>query len=220
MSFVAHRKGGTVKAIVEGDDGLTVSSVPLNTKDFTDMGFTIKMNKYQNVEQTSFCGLILSRENTGMVDPRGVMLKFPWTHARQMFGGPRVVLGLLRAKALSLIYEFPSCPIVTALGLRYEKLTRDCNPIFGDTYWERLKNDNIPDHPEARTDLISNEVRLDFEMRFGISVAYQRLIEDEIVESGLERLGGCFVESLYADDHDVKEYFDKYVSTMNHKHIV
>jgi len=209
VEYIASLKGGECRALVEGDDGLVTSNVELCDDDFTKLGFEIKINRYDRIEQTSFCGLVVSRENTIMYDPIKLLTNFPWSHSRQAFGRKVKKLGLLRAKALSLIYELPRCPIATAIGLRYEELTRSVMPIFPDDVWSRWR---ISMWDSAKVEPISESIRVDFELKYGIPVSMQKIIEDEIMRSTLDRLGDWAVRELLSTSGDSVDFWSRCVT--------
>jgi hypothetical protein len=59
LLFLFSELGEEVSPVVEGDDSCTsyMNRAP-TTKDFADLGFTIKIQTYDNFEEMSFCGII------------------------------------------------------------------------------------------------------------------------------------------------------------------
>lgn len=215
--YVAFKKSGVLDGIVEGDDGLFVSSVPLTAEDFASLGFEIKMLSHNDLYETQFCGLQFSRSLCNLTDPVDVLVNFPWSHSSQVGPSYRVRLELLRAKALSLRYEYPRCPILTALGQRYIQLTSGSRARFDGNWYERNVEIETIKY-RARTDEevslgIDDITRADFSRLFGISTQLQLAIEDEISRSSLMELGGPVLKAFLRDvvHPDVFHYWDNFV---------
>lgn len=169
-----------VRGYVEGDDGYFLVRLVPDVADFTRLGFRMKINVSSDVEGSDFCGMIFdSEELECMTDPFPVILKIGWTHAAEMLGKPRVRLGLLRAKALSLAYEFPGCPVLTSMSRWLLRATSNSAPIFdaGDEYWNAQVFAGRDREKVPPTRNIGHRSRLLFERRFGVSVHDQFVLE-------------------------------------------
>ncbi len=149
MLFVCKLKGCTdVVGVVEGDDGLFVmSGTPPTQADFARLGLIIKLETHYQLETASFCGLVFDPEDlVNVSDPREVLASFGWASRRYARSKTNILRALLRCKALSLIHQYPGCPIIQALGeygLRVTKDVRACkllrvlNSRKALTMWER-----------------------------------------------------------------------------------
>jgi len=151
MLFTCERKGcKDVRGVVEGDDGLfTVRGTPPTIEDFADLGLVIKLDIHQKLSTASFCGIVFDEDDCrNLTDPRKVLATFGWSSREYTRAKPMVKKALLRAKAMSLAYQYPGCPIVGALaaaGLRATQevsKTQDFKRAFGTlmkvmTGWER-----------------------------------------------------------------------------------
>jgi len=117
---------GTVIAKIEGDDSIcSCSGTPPTTKEFTDFGLRIKMEVHNELTTASFCGMIFDlKDKTNITDPREVLATFGWTSYRYIRSKASVKMTLLRCKALSLAYQYPSCPVLSAFAERMLFLTR------------------------------------------------------------------------------------------------
>lgn len=178
--FIGREK--SVDMIVEGDDGLISCSGSITPEDYARLGFTITMNEVQDAREGSFCGIICHRPNENIKDPRRVFRSFAWTHSA-IHGGQRVMLSLLRAKAMSLNYEVANCPIVGALAQRALQLTVGVKPRYeADRYWEAIPPDGFVPLSFAP----STETRATFARLFGISPEAQLLCEQAIMRDDLE----------------------------------
>lgn len=114
-----------VKAKIEGDDSIFRSSVELTTEDFANMGLRIKLGSTYELNKASFCGMVFDIiDRTNVSDPKDVLATFGWTTAKYIRSKPSVHKTLLRCKALSLAYQYPSCPILSSLARNTLRLTR------------------------------------------------------------------------------------------------
>lgn len=110
---------------VEGDDGLFGADTEITTKDFSDFGLRIKIEQHRDVCRASFCGMVFDPEDmTNVSDPREVLATFGWTTFKYIRSKKSVHMILLRCKALSLAYQYPSCPILSKLAENVLRLTR------------------------------------------------------------------------------------------------
>lgn len=117
--------------VVEGDDGLfRVDKRVPTIQDFADLGLNIKIELHDDVATASFCGLIFDRDDLANVtDPREVLASFGWTSAKYLRASDRTHKMLLRAKALSLLYQYPGCPILQPLALWAMRHTDDIGDL-------------------------------------------------------------------------------------------
>lgn len=125
--YVCHKKDpfAEVKAKVEGDDSVFTTKLDLTTKDFADFGLRIKLGYTYDVCRASFCGMVFDPiDMTNVSDPREVLATFGWTSHKYIRSKKNVKMTLLRCKALSLAYQYPSCPILSSLAKNTLRLTR------------------------------------------------------------------------------------------------
>lgn len=216
--FLCTRKGGKFIGVVEGDDALFYSSVPLTTADFEELGFQIKLKRHLNLLRTSFCGLVMSEDLITMTDPRKVLVNFGWTHSPMRVGGNAVLLGLLRAKALSLAYEHPRCPILSTLALKFLTVTSGARARFETGWYEQTLNGEIEKFKLATEQLIrmgpSDQARSDFADLFDIPVEVQHEVEKEISAWHGGYLDGPYLRGLFTgSEYDAcRDYFDRFTS--------
>jgi len=181
--FLAQEKGYTIDGYVEGDDGIFMCSGALTKQDFADMGMTCDIQQFQSVNEASFCGIIATDANEIIRDPIEFMAKFGWsTHfINCSFKTKRE---LLRAKALSTLYETPQCPIVAKLAHKALELTKDYAPRFVDDGYHKTPTDitNVVDFkPDESTRGLMHKV-------FHIDRGQQILIEKYIDEGAYEKI--------------------------------
>lgn len=148
--FICSKKGArceNVRGFVEGDDGLfrvTPASAAPTKQDFEKLGFTIKIGHTNKLSEASFCGQVYDMSDLGVVtDPREVMARLGWTNKKYVECSEKTALQLLRAKGYSLLYQYPGCPILGALGKRILEITMhvviEGNIIKNLDLWERAK---------------------------------------------------------------------------------
>lgn len=121
------------KVIVEGDDGLT-SFVGKRPSDeyIQELGLKLKLVESTEVNLASFCGQVFDREDKMVVtDPCAAIVTFGWTTHQYAKSKESVLKGLLRSKAYSMIYSYPGCPILSALGRYGLRVTEGVKAKFG-----------------------------------------------------------------------------------------
>lgn len=104
----------------EGDDGATVVK-PVEcsptSQDYAKLGWICKMENVQEFSKASFCGIVSDPEDlVNVCDIRAYIADFGWTRHQYMNARPTVLKALIRAKGYSAIYQYPSCPVIEALG--------------------------------------------------------------------------------------------------------
>ncbi len=224
LLFLCEENGCTdIACVIEGDDGLYTGEGNLPTEqDFLEIGFTIKMERHENLNTASFCGLIFDEQDElNITDPIAEIISFGWTKSEYVRSKDIKLKQLLRSKALSLAYQYPGCPIVQNLafyGLRVTtgiKINKnmETNMWHYDQLTEAMEYYKIhgiaPVQIPMRTRLLMQSV-------YGISLYVQREIEkyfDSLTEIQVLRhsLIDMFT-SRYA-----KDYFYTYCSPMDIK---
>lgn len=185
-SFQCHRLGVPVNGVVEGDDGL-FAALPgrhPTTDMFTESGCIIKLNVFERISDASFCGLLFSEVDKQIItDPIKVMLKFGWTTKQYAKASQRKLTGLLRAKSMSFLVQYPGCPLLAAMSRYGLRISRgyDVRSLIGrkginDYERQNLKyaHDNFQQYMDQEPGL---DTRLLFEELFGIDVMTQYVIE-------------------------------------------
>jgi hypothetical protein len=181
--YIAHSKGGSLDGVVEGDDGLFVTNIELDSSDYAALGFTIKIERVLDPCEASFCGMIFSESGEIVRDPRKFLQTFGWTSSF-VNGGEALMLELLRAKALSAVYETPQCPIVGAMARTALKKTRGVRPRFVEDGYHACPRDeqDLPDFAP------SPDTRVLFSVKYGVSVETQLLVEAAILSGDMRRV--------------------------------
>jgi len=199
--FIAHEKGGSVEGFVEGDDGIFRSSVPLEASDYEALGFTIKIERVTDPCAASFCGMVFADSGEIIRDPRRFLAGFGWTQSF-LYAGDRIMGELLRAKALSAVYETPQCPIVGALARAALSETRMYTPRFVDDGYHKIPHDES-DTPAFSPRADTREL---FSRLYGIPVLAQLEIERLIDQHRFDR-----IQSLLWPDGAMQSYSENYI---------
>lgn len=129
MLFAAKCCGSKCRGFVEGDDGIfAFGGVPPSSEWFAKLGLKIKLAEIADPSHAGFCGVVAA-EGGNIRDPVHFLQSFGWTLS-SIYAGEKTLKSLLRAKALSVCYETPQCPIVGAVARRALELTRGVVPRF------------------------------------------------------------------------------------------
>lgn len=210
-AFMAYKQGLKFEGLVEGDDGLFCFD---GTPDFTlcaKLGFQLKFEPHDTIYTTSFCGLMLSRSLAAFADPRYVIAAFGWTHSSYRFASPQIRKGLLRSKALSLLYCNPRCPLLTALAWRFIDLTEGVVAVDSTSYWDQHILRERREYSEALAveyaKGISTQDREDFDDLYHISIEDQLILEAYLSSAEIAPLEHPLLQGLY-DDHWVFADYD------------
>jgi hypothetical protein len=116
-TFVIRRRN--IRMVIEGDDGLIAiyDSDEITAQKFLDLGFIIKIEVHKRIEEASFCGLVFDVDDMmNVVDPIQKLVEFGWYQTTSLFQKPKRLNEVLVAKAYSLLYEYPGCPVVREIA--------------------------------------------------------------------------------------------------------
>jgi hypothetical protein len=213
--FVAFKKQlKSLKTKVEGDDGLcTYYGVKLNEKPFEQLGLRIEIIYFDSLTEASFCGIVSDIDELAAIgDIVKTLLDFGWTDSIYRNSSDKILLELLRCKALSVLYQYPNCPILRELGLYGCRITDGYHykhSYLSDNYKKISNMENqVPIHLFKE---ITITTRLLVEKRFNISLSQQLAFEKYLTKLNVLQpliLG----ELAYLCHADAKHYFDNYSS--------
>lgn len=170
--------------VIEGDDGLFAflgSSTFPTSQMYKDLGFNIKIQTFDNLFEASFCGIIFDEATlVNIACPYKNLAKFGWTTHHYAKASRITHLKLLRSKGLSLISQYPGCPVLQALGEYAVRMTKHINMgNFVDQsegWWEREQR-RINSVKTPVLIPVEMSTRLLMEKCFGMSVSEQLSIE-------------------------------------------
>lgn len=166
--------------LVEGDDGIgTYIGTIIPDSFYQQLGFNIKLIYHKTLNTASFCGQIFDFESSTVItDPIKVILNFAWVNIKYHKMTDKVRKGLLRAKAMSLLYQYPGCPILQVFGMRVLKNTVGVKPIVDTTLdpykrgiVETAIHEGCPVRPVVMT------TRLLMQDVFNVSIVDQLILE-------------------------------------------
>lgn len=218
MLFVAHKKNlRSLKGRVEGDDGIFsfYGEVP-TPADFAVLGLLIKIEEYDKVTEGSFCGVIADEdEMINITDPIDALLRFGWTTRQYNKAGHKKKMKLLRAKALSLKYQFNGCPILDALanyGLRITEGYHFQLPVTMSAYEKErfllMYNKYKDGLPSRQPGFATRQL---MEKKFNISILEQLLVEEYLNNKNV--LEALFHPVIMRHANlDQIQYYEKYVN--------
>ncbi len=140
LKFACSYIGAECYECVEGDDGLARCEGGTPTKElFERLGMRIKLEKHLDLSKASFCGLVFdTTEMKNVTDPRKVIASFGWTEMRYARAKTSKLAQLLRCKSLSLAFQYPGCPIISALARYGLRVTR--NVTVGQRLLRNMRN--------------------------------------------------------------------------------
>jgi len=209
LLFLAEEKGCTdLRAVIEGDDCLASMNGPqLEQSDYAKLGFTVKIEWHDQLNTASFCGLVFDVEDRMIVcDPRPKLVTFAWLPNRYVRAKHHKIMGLIRAKSLSFLYQFPGCPVVAELALYGLRMTEGYR-LKVDSSMDMFHTDRLREAINYYSthshyvDEIPIATRLLVEEKFGMTVEEQLRIEDLL--SNKQDLEPIILDVVFPDSwHD------------------
>jgi hypothetical protein len=205
--------------IIEGDDALIGLSQPIPQEYYKNMALNVKLEFVEDISEGSFCGLVYDPiELVNIREPLETLCTTPWIPRKYAACNNKTYYKLLKSKALSLMFEYPGCPIVYDYGKKIFELCSDYEIKFVDlSYYHRVEQQRIYKNyllnkvPFKETGL---RTRLLMEKIFKISVSSQLIIENQIKNMTLNNLNIPYVLDLVPD---VWKYnYDNYVLNATH----
>lgn len=226
MAFIFNEHHlGLLGAVVEGDDGLGTVSCPIDFDSVASKyGFKVKQLFATSIGLAGFCGMNYDEEDKCfVVDPFERILSIGWTGSSKfMHAHPDKLRQALRAKALSLAYECPGCPILTELADYILRVTKDVKPHFEWEYWQEQIFMGVEDRTKLSSDVLETRLRRTGRTRalfadlYGVSETQQLECENYLNHlSGFQHLDGpirqLFVTCMRPEVRDWSHYYDSYI---------
>jgi len=185
---------------IEGDDSLVryPQGIDPTAEFYARYGWNIKMERHLDLCEASFCGLVFDQQElVSVCNIHEALLKF-WTNKRYTRSNSKVLMGLLRAKAMSMACEYGNVPLLGELAHRILHLTRSWNvrkSYFNtmDMYERQRHLGYLKEKPWQTPPNVGIQTRQLVQRLYGISVADQYVIEERF--KTLE-LGGFSVPEL------------------------
>lgn len=217
MRFCCHEQGITpIAGVVEGDDALFsfIGKIP-TSEAFRRMGCLIKLDYYYDISEAGFCGNIFDPDVLDIItDPFKQLGNFGWTDRKYINSSKKKKMALLRVKALSMLYQYPGCPIIAPFAKRVLFLTRsyDVRHVRLSDNYKQEQLDKMKKETDLQTLLdkqIDPRSRDLMNRQYGIPSSAQLTIEAEI--EAME-LGAFKSETLLAlSPSYALKYWDHYI---------
>lgn len=200
--FLCDEQGCDLIGYVEGDDGLFMTNAVLTSRMYRDLGFTIKIEEWDDPCRASFCGLVFA-DNAVVRDPRKFLAGFGWTTSF-IQGRKSLMDSLLAAKCLSVLCETPSDPIAAPLAKR-------CLELLPTTVVPKWVNDGyhlpVPSTFCAAFVPPSVATRVLYEQRFGVTIDCQIELAERIRTSS----DFGFLSDYVLPTTDMLQYTSRYI---------
>lgn len=225
LKFLCKKNGNTQNFFaVEGDDAIgRVNGKPPPPSMLKDFGISIKLQLHKDINHASFCGMVFDLEDkTNVTDPIQALVSFGWTSRKYAKSKSKIHLHLLRAKALSLAYQYPHCPILCRLAKKMCDLTRSLdvrsflkarmNDKVVDAYKMQIMLDALDYFSRNSLDMFSpkRNTRQLVQELYGVTVADQLKIEDYIDSMQTVQPINCPIVQMYFKESWC-DYYDRYV---------
>lgn len=223
--------------VVEGDDGLF--TFPINSKpataDFDSCGCLIKLEVFDKISHASFCGLLFDEEDRQIVaDVRKIMASLSWSSKQYVSASKSTHLALLRCKAMSMLVQYPSCPIVASMSRaiirltkhisikkvidrnRFDLYTRD-KLMYGVANFKHNLNAPIGLGTRLLVEQLwgfTIELQLKLEKKFDQMVTIEPICTDEFIDLfplSWREYSDNYVVQLVSGENPNTEYTDRYV---------
>jgi len=211
-------KNEWMRGVFEGDDGLFVVSHSYpKPEDYSVLGFTIKLEIFDTLEEASFCGLIFDPvELANITDPRECITTFGWTTREYLFARQSKLDMLLVAKAYSYLAQYPGAPVLQPLAMWILSVVKhDKEAVYEfvrdkmcTSMWERSQIlDALRSSPLPRE--IGLKTRLLMAKKFNFTIDQQLDIERWFsLQTTVCPIPGSLIGILHPDCAD---YYKKYV---------
>jgi hypothetical protein len=220
LKFIFHEMQREVALVVEGDDSaFRIDGIPPTVEDFKNLGFTIKLELYENLNEVSFCGLVFdTKYNVVVTDVRDALSTFGWASSSYCSVKENRLLQLLRCKSLSYAHQYPGCPILGALAQYGLRCTRSINVKY---FIENERSLSLWDREQLRSALSSlgngkvpyrnppYETRILVSNLYGITPCQQIACEEYLFGlTKLQELSGPIIEIV--NNPKWIDYFKRY----------
>lgn len=177
--------------VVEGDDGLLGLINDIPDEYFDLMGLNVKMETSE-LSHASFCGMVFDPiERTIVTDPRKPLCTMMWVPRKFVGTSALKMMGLVKCKAMSMIYEYPGCPILSVFAHKVFSLLDGISIVpYAESNFDRRRIELMWVHYTDGNILpskpIGSRTRQLVEELYGISITRQLLIESDISKMTLD----------------------------------
>lgn len=175
--------------VFEGDDGLCITEIEQN--DIDDLGLKLKMEPKTTWNLAKFCQIVCDEE-TGQVltDPIRVLNTINALPSKYYAMKPKRRAALMRAKAMSLAYNYSNVPIVGQLCYKICEMTRGIDVRGLTAELGQWKNETldlaIREKSWQKKPNVPESARLIVDAVYGVPVEVQYMLEEQIRQSGVK----------------------------------
>lgn len=189
------------RAVFEGDDGLLSVPAGFNIQKYehiyTQLGFIIKFEQSDEIGQASFCGCIFDDQSfVNLTDPLKMLTKLGWSSTQYKNSSHKTHLELVKLKALSILCQFPGCPIIFPWAkwilketehITIEQVLSRLEKDQENTYYKTWFKENFTFVEQCLIQEVPLTAREFMFNHFGLSIAEQEFIEQRF-KGGLSDL--------------------------------
>jgi len=188
--------------------------------DYLELGLTIELDLYKEPQCASFCGIVFDIESlTNITNPYKALLSLLWNDIAYVDLSIVKLFDLMYCKALSLVHQYPGCPVLQSLGLYILRMIhgdRKVRRIFFSNYTFTVFNMNVYGGVPARP--VNITTRLLMEEKFGMCVSVQLLLE-EYFDHKVDFDFGDFPLSVDDFPYDIAPYSKRYIHVVERRNI-
>jgi len=172
------------RGLHEGDDGIC-STAPVPEQLIAELGLALKYEYHPHFSQAGFCNVYCLPDGSETItDPRKVLRNFFSLSMKYSKMRESKQMALLKAKAMSILYLYPACPVVSALARRVLVELRGVDETWAVT---ELTSWHATLHASAKRTKpwlvptrIEETARVLVESIFGVTVAEQLRVESHL----------------------------------------
>lgn len=206
LLFAAHKYEIRMTGpVIEGDDALSGTAVPIPSQYFVDMGLNVKLIRHSNITEAAFCGIVCDMDELiNVTDPIKILTTFSWVPSKYAFCSKTKYYELMKSKALSIAYEYPGCPILDKFARRVLYVLRSykyCHDA-SDNWKFRVACEaaNALNKSTFPVKICGLRTRYIMEKKFKITIADQLIIEKEVSAWTDKGWGGGVTMMAYVPD--------------------
>ncbi len=217
--YMAELHGcGETTICVEGDDGIMTFQYPENAPteaDFKANGLIIKLIESDNLADLSFCGQVFDPDDSiVLTEPFDALVNFGFSRKLYIKAGRALQLQLLRARALSMLYQYNGCPMLTAFACRVAYLTRNITIRRSlldkvEQYKRSILRDALKLHVDPIFPSATAPCRVLFARLYGVEIGDQIAFENAMADLELDSVIDCSSILKYPVQNQLM--FDKYL---------
>lgn len=224
LYYICHAHGiseDRVLVVVEGDDALCIIFGHIPDDFYAKFGLCVKIDKFENLSEASFCGLVFDEDDVVIIpDIVQTLTELGWTTQKYARCKKSTLKMILRSKALSMLHEYKSCPILTHVGYRLCEITSGIY-VRDDFILDYFNQYEAPAVIEARNNVdpkvlqtIGMKTRVLVEKLKGITIKDQFTIEEQAMNITIDQPFNCPTLLTYVPK-PLQDQYNKFVVNWN-----